>query len=381
MQYLIDFAENDSEVRRILEITAKYKTVQGVVVDLDRSWVLTWTIAARWGEQVLSNWIPWLTEPPGLRLPRLLPRPIQSSDIETWRPPNWGQYQQKFGLKKDGPPWVVRVCLRPTISPDELVPTIEELRDSTGRVRVELETRSVARLASNPRKNYSPIQGGISIGVGPTDYGTLGLTLHDSAGKFYGLTCCHVAPKGAGVIQPAPRDGRGVLIGRSIVATTLISCAANVACNPWSGANGHELDLALIEIANPSIGTQLEVLDIGPLSGITRRAAMSTGQPVEVMGRTTEFSSLQLGGLAVWYRLGSGKDTICFKNLFEVESPYGHIPAIKSGDSGAAVCAAGASGKEWCGMIVGSDMYKGFALYAETAKAWLDKNAKVLHVF
>lgn len=380
MQYLIDFAENDPWVRRILEITMKYKTVQGVVVDLDRNWVRAWMIKTRWGESALRSWMTWLDEPPGFRLPGLLPRPLQHSDIENWRPLNWDHYQDCFGVKKDGPPWVVRVCLRPTISPDEPTPSIEELRDPEGRIRVELETRSIARLASNPRRNYRPIQGGISIGLGSADYGTLGLTLHDGTGRFYALTCCHVAPKGASVIQPAPCDGKGALIGNSIVATTLTPCAPDTACNPWSGAVGHELDLALIEIVDPSVGTMLEVLDIGPLTGVTRRAAMSTGQPVEVMGRTTEFSALQIGGLAAWYRLGSGKQTFCFKNLFEVESPYGRIPAIKSGDSGAAVCTAGANGKDWCGTIVGGDMYKGFALYAETAKAWLDNNVKTLHL-
>jgi hypothetical protein len=136
----------------------------------------------------------------------------------------------------------------------------------------------------------------------------------------------------------------------------------------------------LIEIDTAAITSILEVLDIGPLSSVVSRSALSTAQAIEVMGRTTRYSTLQIGGLAAWYRFHRGGQYFCFKNLFEVESPYGSAGAIRAGDSGAPVCTADGSGTGWCGMIVGCDAFKGFAMYSETIQSWLTTKGYTLQV-
>lgn len=119
------------------------------------------------------------------------------------------------------------------------------------------------------------------------------------------------------------------------------------------------------------MATILEVLDIGPLTGVALRASMSTCQPVEVMGRTSGRHVLQVGALAAWYNFSHNGQDYCFRNLFEVESPYGAAGLIQLGDSGAPVCTPVATGTAWAGLIVGRDAFKGYAMYSETIDDWL----------
>ena len=202
------------------------------------------------------------------------------------------------------------------------------------------------------------------------DFGTLGTILTDDEGKYYAITCAHVAAQHDLINQPARRDRRGAtIIGKSILSTALLPCSSTTACNPWSAIASNELDLSLIELDTG--GARLEVLRIGRLSGVAPRASLTTGQVVEVMGRTSGYNMLQIGGLAVWYRFSDAGIYYCFRNLFEVEWPYGCTRAIRQGDSGAPVCTPGRGGPDWCGMIVGCDGFKGFAIYSEPAMAWL----------
>jgi hypothetical protein len=391
MQFLIEFAQEDSDFLQILRRATAYPIVQGVVLDLDRFWLLAWQVRQRMGDQSVSRLVEvwdvgglrfggppeWLREL--YRTPQIYARPIERFDIDNWRPPHWDYYQRTLGVPEDAPPLVVRVCLRPRANSEE-IPTVEALAAGK-RLRVEIQPRSQARLSSNPRRRHRPIPGGVSIGALPTDFGTMGVILTDSQGNRFGLTCSHVAAQYATVDQPAQRDGSGgSMVGKSILATTLSTCTSTTPCNPWSGISANEVDLSLIDIDPASTPSILEVLDIGPLSGAVPRASLSTGQMVEVMGRTTRYSLLQIGGLATWYRFQRGASYFCFKNLFEVESPYGSTGAIRSGDSGAPVCTATSSGTGWSGIIVGCDTSKGYAIYSETAETWLRNNGYKLQV-
>jgi hypothetical protein len=81
---------------------------------------------------------------------------------------------------------------------------------------------------------------------------------------------------------------------------------------------------------------------------------------------------MQLGGLSAWAR-HRNKQTgkfYCYKNLLEVRSPYQAIGVIGQGDSGAPVCIPHGSGTAWCGMIVASDTYQGYAMFAESVQEW-----------
>jgi hypothetical protein len=399
VQFLINFANENQEFQDILKRSSSYDTVQGLVLDLDRYWLLTWQMRQRSGGatpdrisrliEILADWpllfgpdISPSYNPGGLNWQQsIYSRPIEQSDIDDWRPPQWDRYQRSFGGRGDGLPIVVKVCLRPSAKPGEKIPTADDLRDSKGRLRVEIQTRPQAQLSSNPRRHHRPLPGGVSIGTSAKDFGTLGVILTDHRGKYYGLTCSHVAQQGMNVDQPAQRDRSGPSpIGKSILATALSPCSQTAPCNPWAGVAAHELDLSLVEIDARSVTSILEVLDIGPLSSIVPRAGLSTGQAVEVMGRTTRYSVLQVGGLAAWYRFHSDGKYYCFKNLFEVQSPYGSTSAIRPGDSGGPVCTADQIGTGWCGMIVGCDKFNGYAMYSETAEGWLTQNGYSLRL-
>jgi hypothetical protein len=89
---------------------------------------------------------------------------------------------------------------------------------------------------------------------------------------------------------------------------------------------------------------------------------------------------LKVGGLATWYKFHRSGSYFCFKNLFEIESPYGTTNVIRAGDSGAPVCTAHDSGTGWCGLVVGCDTFRGFAIYSETADNWLRHNGYTLQV-
>ncbi|GAB2178263.1 hypothetical protein [Dongia sp. agr-C8] len=386
MQFLIDFAAEDQEFRGILERASKYPTVQGVVLDIERFWLATWQLRNRWGDNVAEHdpddWLLWRLA--GRRMPAqpyFYPRPLRYDDLESWRPQSWQWFRRDMGFNPDGLPLVVKVCLRPQKSPDEPIPSATELRSPEGRLAVEVETRPQGRLSSNPRKPQTPLPGGVSIGIGATDYGTLSVVLKDAGGQRYAVTCAHVAAQANTVQHPAPRDSsKAAAIGTSILASTLAPCLPGQPCNPWSGVQPNSVDLSLIKIDASRVSSVLEVLDIGSLGGIAPRANLSTGQTVEVMARTSRYNQLQVGGLAAWYKFNHAGVHYCFQNLFEVESPYGTAGIIKSGDSGAPVCTPDASGTAWAGMIIGADSFKGYAVYAETMEAWIANQGYRLRV-
>jgi hypothetical protein len=64
----------------------------------------------------------------------------------------------------------------------------------------------------------------------------------------------------------------------------------------------------------------------------------------------------------------------CYKNLVRVESPYGATNVIKGGDSGAPVCMANGAGKGLCALMVASNFFGGFAMFAESAETWWTKH-------
>jgi hypothetical protein len=392
MQFLLDLAREDRDIRRISELATGFPSVQGIVLDVDRFWLDSWTIAQFLGENFLrrrGEWIwrrfrreipfhSFLDDAYSRWLPRdiVYPRALTLKDLKSWKPPFWREYAD-FSNVPDKPrslPIVVKVCVRPSWEEDkEKTIRVETLQERTSRFRVIIEGRSQGVLAANPRRKTSPLVGGVSIGkVGSTEFGTLGVILDDGVSKRYAITCSHVVDQqNVKVIQPSEADSKKASIfGKRIAGTTLTSCPVTSECNPWSGVNTNEEDIALIEIDKSTTQTALEVLNIGSLNGIVSRASISNGQSVQVMGRTTKHSYLSVGGVAAWYRMSHQGNFYCFKHLFEVMSPYNCSSTIKEGDSGAPVCAAHGTGMGWCGMIVGCDSSRGFAMYSETIENW-----------
>jgi hypothetical protein len=393
MQFLIEFAAENREFLRLLERSLEFPTVQGVVLEIDRFWLGTWI------ERELPNggshddyyFYERLVHYGGLDWRRsggrphfgniVWPTPLTLTDVERWSPDVWKWWVDRRGSGGGKSPIVAKVCLRPSGNPEERIPTIAELAGDGMNLRVEIETRSRAQLSSNPQKAYSPVLGGVSVGVGPTDYGTLGVILKDARDRFFALTCAHVAPLGSELNQPAQRDLRSAgILGPSILATPLSASAPGMLCNPWSGATAHDIDASLIELSPTQATALLEVLDVGPLSGVLPRSSLSPLQTLEVMGRTSWFNTMQVGGLAAWYSFSHGGRDYCFKNLFEVESRYGAAGVIKLGDSGGPVCSPDSNGMAWAGLIAGRDAFKGYAMYSEPIEQWLSTNGYNLTV-
>ena len=384
MQFLIDFAASDPEFRQLLERAQQFPTVQGIVLDIDRWWLRAWACRQLSGGHGPDDSYFDADDHACRRHDDgavVWPEPLKLSDVEGWLPFAWRNRRIRPGFSDERSPLSAKVCIRPLGSTGERHPTLDDLYIEGGRLQVTIEARSRAKLSSNPRKPYSPLLGGVSIGVGAADYGTLGVVMNDGKGRHYAVTCSHVVPYANQVFQPSQRDySPSNTIGRSILATPLTACPAGVSCNPWSGIAAHEIDASLIELSAAHMTALMEVLDLGPLSGVMPRSSITPLQALEVMGRTSKYKAMRVGGLAVWYSFQHGGNDYCFKNLFEVESPYGAAGVIKSGDSGGPVCSPDANGTAWAGLIVGRDAFKGYASYSETVNQWLAGNGYHLSV-
>jgi len=394
MQFLMDFAATDERFRAIARRAANYPIVQGVALDLDHYWLYCWRLAQEVGEGSLKTFPYWILSEPQWRIPDgrflrrqlieerlgVFPRPILDEEILKWRPPGWEERASMLSLSEAALPIVVKVCVRPAQSPDDRTPSVEALREGVDGFRVIVQTEPQSSLCANPRKKRRPVVGGISMGVGTSDFATLGVVLENDAGDRFALTCAHAAAQGSAVLQPSQCDSkRASLIGNSVLATPISPCSATDPCNDESGVPVNELDLSLIQI-DSNIPSNKEVLDIGPLNGVVRHRVMSGGQTVEVMGRTSRYHTLQLGDLHVWRSQEHNGQFYCYKNLFRVESPYGATNIIQGGDSGAPVCIASGTGKGLCGIIVASNAYGGFAMFGDSIETWWKKQGYSLHV-
>lgn len=379
MQFLIDFATEDRDFLGLVERTLQFPTVQGVVLDVDRFWLRAWIEHQSGNPDWFDDYyyLERFGYSPGVTSGSrpfggfVWPRPLTLGDVEKARPESWRWWLSRHGLGEEASPIIATICLRPSRNPEERIPTVAELAGG-GRLRVRIETRPRAQLSANPQKTHTPVVGGVSVGVGLDDFGTLGVILKDRQGSYFAITCAHVAPQGGHLYHPAKRDlGTASVLGTSVLATPLTPAPAGTLCNPWSGAAAHEIDASLIKLNPTPAFALLEVLDVGPLSGLLPRAMLSPMQSLEVMGRTSGFNTMQVGGLAAWYSFSHGENDYCFKNLFEVESPYASAGVIKLGDSGGPVCSPDSKGMAWAGLIAGRDSFKGYAMYSETVEQWL----------
>lgn len=391
MDYLLELA-NSGLVREVAETALQSPILQGVVLDIDQYWLRTWHIHTRspaqldaW-ERSFGPW--WMLNPyegwEGLdptTTYTLFPQPLSRSDLK-WRPRSWEHYSELFGFKPDQPPFVIKLYLRPAESSNEGPPP----SFSGYPIRVIVETRPVAELYSNSRTYVRPIVGGISIGEGTSPAGTLGGVVHDESGSRFGVTCAHVIKAASlSVDQPARIDGtrKQSAIGISSNVSTLIPNADKV-CNPWaSGVTLNEVDLALVKLID-GVYSKPEVLDVGLIRSITPRAHVSPGQTVEMTGRSSGHKLLKLGGLAVTFRLYGGGRFYCFRNLFELRATsmwqLVRSSPVNSGDSGAWICNATASGFGWCGMVIGGDRVSGYAVFGETLANWWRQQGLCLEI-
>jgi hypothetical protein len=97
------------------------------------------------------------------------------------------------------------------------------------------------------------------------------------------------SPQGPGV--------ESVAVGNCSFSSALHPSQRETICNPYDALPMNEVDAALIGI-DKSVPSELEVMDIGPLTGTTRRADLTPSQTVEIAGKSSGNRRLAIGGLA-----------------------------------------------------------------------------------
>jgi hypothetical protein len=387
MDYLFEFS-NREEVRSITQRAMRSPSVQGVVVDLDRLWLHSWEVYNSMTESEFQRYdrslsgllfSPWQEFGPRtilVDLQRLTPPWLE--DIEwgllpsgidiNFRPGFWVDLNHALG--REPTPFVVRVIRRPGPSERDELNTLEP-----EGFRLIFETRPVAYGYARSTDRVRPLVGGLSVGPAKSAPGTLGGILRSDSSTYYGLTCSHVLLEGEKVHQPSPVD-------KKYVNSEIGACVASTVLDPAAGpcsydADSNTMDAALIEI-DPNVASQLSILTIGALSGISSLSNVHTGLMVQMVGKQSGDQRLRVGGLAVSMEIDIGGVKHCFANLFELRrlsSRYGltatFAPPAREGDSGAWVIRPGPNGPEWCGMVVGGDGIVAYAILASAINDWL----------
>ena len=274
-----------------------------------------------------------------------------------WRPAGWNDFIGKSNL-------IVKILLRPGSKPVEI--------KYEGQLNITQEHRPVAHLSANSKSPTTPLEGGTSVGYATDSPGTLGGILEDTQNSTrYGLTCGHVITGvGYDVDHPSQIDSTNYSsIGKSVLS----ECPApngGTRCNSFNTGVLNKMDIALVKLKT-SIKSNLSVLNIGNIQGATPGNQLCPNLAIEYNGRSSNYKSLVLGGIGVIQEvMDSNNQPCCISELIEVKEPSITSLVInrpvKGGDSGAWLITQGASGNEWCGMIVAEDRQTGYAIMSES---------------
>jgi hypothetical protein len=381
MEALINLAREDEEIDLIARRAMENRSVQGVVLDIDPYWLTGWNYNRRFGLEGFDRLRErfkgriyderFFADLPENDFPVL---PMHKEAFKDW-PRDWVSYAKEHGFNPEMSPVRITICLRPG--------AIEVPRFESGRYRILYETRPVATLSGNSKGYRRPLLGGLSAGVGTKHCGTMGGVVRDQRvpPQKYGVTCAHVMTSGT-VEQPAQIDSKRAAAIGTVSTHTSLQLPVGL-CTPKSITGVNTVDIALIEI-DPSTSADLEVLDIGPLTGVTPIAGIGQGQTVEFTGRSSGNRTLRVGGLGIIYKLKWQGQEYCFQNVIQLNWPkfyqlLGGRPVMR-GDSGAWICNPDENGFGWCGMIIGEDRLHGYAIYAETIEDWWKQQGLTLTV-
>ena len=385
MDYLQEIA-NELGLSRLIPYLYRERNVQGAILSLDEVWLYAWQLKEsgrleEWERVFRFGMFPGIfVESFELASALLDPFwiPFGKPDLK-WVPPYWDELCNFTGRIPARPPIRLTVCMLPPGEGEHVRPL--ELPQTALPVRFEV--RPLARLSSRRRSQVRPVVGGLSIGNGPKNHGTLGGVVEDQTGQRYASTCAHVLSDGSIAEQPALWDDpRATPIGQTI-AIPLQPCPDDQTYDPYGNVpHIASVDTALVKF-DASIPSELRVLSSGSLCGVAQKKTMTPGQSVVFEGRTSGKRRAEIGGLALFYRLETNGITYCFRDLFEVRwrnlarSLLGSV--VQPGDSGAWVCAETRKGLGWCGQIIGEDRRVGYATFAEnTINAWKIEGKELL---
>ena len=378
MLYLIEAAQQYG-LNGIVEQAMSNKNAHGVMIGVDSLWLKAWNLHLtnpnndKVFRHLIMDYDFWLYK-----------NSFDSYDLSTlsfsvgtkmdiyWLPPEWSNFRAKSNL-------VVTILLRPG---SERIPIKYE-----GQLTILQEHRPVPVMSANAKGVTRPLQGGISIGNNSNVSGTLGgILINPQTGKKYGVTCAHVINSiQQDVYQPSLKDSNNAsIIGKSILIEGPAIKGTGL-CNQYNpGMLFNEMDLALIEI-DENINANLSVLNIGRIKGITPPYLLQSNLSTQFNGRSSEHkTSLVLGKIGVVNEVENLQGVKhCFNHLIELKQPSIFNLAlerpVQPGDSGAWVTVQGASGLEWCAMIIGEDRQTGYAILSSSIQGYLQSKGFLLN--
>jgi hypothetical protein len=383
MKEFFEFAERE-DFQRLLAQATKYPSVQGVTIDYDPVWLHL----ARLRQQLPSgpfdhvmnyiladmvrgwSWTPRLWNGQCAVIPNdsnLFHGPLDTA----WLPPWWKRYNEFFDRPAWDSPIIVRICLLPWSRQEETI------RFGEYPFPIVFERRPQAQLC-HLKTPQAKLHGGLSIGVGAGDSGTLGGIVKDQHGTLYGVTCAHVVGSSGTVEQPAQCDHPSPnAIGDIAASSTLQTSQFGTPCNPKNNQSVmNRVDAALIELDDQS-AAELKIANLGSLTRVLPEADLQPGSSISFVGKESGPPARQLiiGGLNVTFRFKNASgDFLCFENTFQVRWPNAGCPvgvaAVEQGDSGAWLCTPDGNGFAWAGMVMGSDQFIGYGVFAEAVTNW-----------
>jgi hypothetical protein len=384
MDYLRDFFER-KEAQEAIGMCRDSRAVQGVAVELDDFWLSSWRAAAQenpleppaaLGPQQGIRWlmdggVPVQTAGAAPPATRIAPTgPLRSADL-SWAPPGWGERVRPNAGEPENPVQF-RIYVYPEYGrdPEATLPQLSELP-----INYVFESTPVPRLAAAANDEFDPLIGGVSIGINPQEYGTLGGVVQDSKNRSYGVTCAHVVSNGSVVYHPSQRDSANARpIGRVAHSQLPRQYPHGLPITPaHQAANSNDMDVALIEI---DVAARLAIDTLGPITGIFPSGDIQQWHPAIFAGRSSDVRSVEFLTPAPYFNIptADGRDTNCFNNIYLIQWMPGDgsngKPPVQQGDSGAWLCIAGPRGFEWAGMIIAWSPRMGFAISASRIARW-----------
>lgn len=383
-------------------IEAADALVQGVVIDLHPVWKALWDVQSRTGASLerFPDPHPWHLMMQGALL---IDERSDFYDPE-WRSVKWHEFYRMAG--KEGVPdennegwpfrpFVVKICV---ISPSaKTYPIWRQLQALADRQPFfsTLEVRSVARAASATVATTN-LKGGIRVDA--DEKGTIGGFLDDGSGNIVGLTCGHVGQTRSRSIDLPDVGGTPYLRAGAISETNYPSFSVQPhrpghLCNPYvSGVILHELDAAIVT-TNQTFRPDNTVDGIGRIDDILDRTQFQSGDKVWMTGYFSGTHHYYVGGYGVTYKiLFPNGNYYCFTNLFEIAGRSSapltprlaavFTPRAQTGDSGAWICRATASGNYGlCGTLIAADDGRGLATFTNALRSWTNSLGFYLKTF
>jgi hypothetical protein len=393
-------SRDDQSINRIIEAASQNIAVQGVLFEMNSAWLNLWRLNTEYGHRWLTDRLrfwwefqkyypfpfpsPVYWESYVLDLSRLY---LESESWYTNENLGWDQFnsfRKELLSLSDGPrnyptfppPFTLLICLRPSSEPFNL--NVDYRQDDN--FNVASEVRPISYLWNAAQKLHRPIVGGTSIGTGDTDFGTLGgILTNPETGKNYGITCSHVVKDKSEVFHPAKCDDKKAIHLGTVIHRSSLKALPMQYYQTKNLSSANEVDVAVIELAEPADGT---ILEIGSVYDIFPDDRMVPNIGVVFRGRSSVHKmGLYLDAEVLFYDLEESSIKYRFKNLVQVRldgkmTNFFGTPT-KDGDSGAWVFTAGTAGPSWCGMVIGGFGDRGFVISAEKVVNWIKNEAKL----